>query len=62
MNLFDGSGLSRYNLITTKALIIIFGKIFTQIGFERIKKIFPNNIIIDNYEDFVWGKTGNFKK
>ena len=32
-----------------------------MVGMERIKKIFPNNFIIDNYEDFVWGKTGTLK-
>ena len=61
MNLFDGSGLSRYNLITTEALIISLEKIYQMVGIERIKKIFPNNFIIDNYEDFVWGKTGTLK-
>ena len=61
MNLFDGSGLSRYNLITTEALIISLERIYKMVGIERIKKIFPNNFIIDNYEDFVWGKTGTLK-
>ena len=61
MNLFDGSGLSRYNLITTEALIISLERIYQMVGIERIKKIFPNNFIIDNYEDFVWGKTGTLK-
>ena len=61
MNLFDGSGLSRYNLITPEALIISLERIYLMVGIERIKKIFPNNFIIDNYEDFVWGKTGTLK-
>ena len=61
MNLFDGSGLSRYNLITTEVLIISLERIYQMVGIERIKKIFPNNFIIDNYEDFVWGKTGTLK-
>ena len=61
MNLFDGSGLSRYNLITPEALVISLEKIYFMVGMERIKKIFPNNFIIDNYEDFVWGKTGTLK-
>ena len=61
MNLFDGSGLSRYNLITPEALIISLERIYYMIGIERIKKIFSNNFIIDNYEDFVWGKTGTLK-
>ena len=61
MNLFDGSGLSRYNLITPEALIISLERIYYMVGIERIKKIFSNNFIIDNYEDFVWGKTGTLK-
>ena len=61
MNLFDGSGLSRYNLISAEALIISLERIYQMVGIERIKKIFPNNFIIDNYEDFVWGKTGTLK-
>ena len=61
MNLFDGSGLSRYNLITPEALVISLERIYFLVGMERIKKIFPNNFIIDNYEDFVWGKTGTLK-
>ena len=61
INLFDGSGLSRYNLITPEALIISLERIYYMIGIERIKKIFSNNFIIDNYEDFVWGKTGTLK-
>ena len=61
MELFDGSGLSRYNLITTEALIISLERIYQMVGIERIKKIFPNNFIIDNNEDFVWGKTGTLK-
>ncbi len=61
MNLFDGSGLSRYNLITPEALVISLERIYFMVGMERIKKIFPNNFIIDNYEDFVWGKTGTLK-
>ncbi len=61
MNLFDGSGLSRYNLITPEALVISLERIYFMVGMDRIKKIFPNNFIIDNYEDFVWGKTGTLK-
>ena len=61
MELFDGSGLSRYNLITPEALVISLERIYFMVGMERIKKIFPNNFIIDNYEDFVWGKTGTLK-
>ena len=28
---------------------------------ERVKRIFPNNFIIEDNEDFVWGKSGTLK-
>ncbi|MDA9041906.1 D-alanyl-D-alanine carboxypeptidase, partial [Flavobacteriaceae bacterium] len=59
--LHDGSGLSRYNLIKPSSLIIALEKIYQHYGLERIKKIFPNNYIINETEDFVWGKTGTLK-
>ena len=59
--LYDGSGLSRYNLIKPSSLIIALEKIYQHYGLERIKKIFPNNYIINETEDFVWGKTGTLK-
>ena len=59
--LFDGSGLSRYNLVTPKSVISSLHDIYNLIGIDRIKKIFPENYIIQNEEDFVWGKTGTLK-
>ena len=61
IQLFDGSGLSRYNLIKPSSLVLALEKIYQHYGFERIKKIFPNNYIITGTEDFVWGKTGTLK-
>ena len=61
MELFDGSGLSRYNLITPEALVISLERIYLSIGLERVKRIFPNNFIIEDNEDFVWGKSGTLK-
>ena len=61
MELFDGSGLSRYNLITPEALVNSLERIYLSIGLERVKRIFPNNFIIEDNEDFVWGKTGTLK-
>ena len=61
IQLFDGSGLSRYNLIKPSSLVLALEKIYQHYGFERIKKIFPNNYIIIGTEDFVWGKTGTLK-
>ena len=61
IKLFDGSGLSRYNLITPNALISSLENIYQLIGLERIKNIFPKNYILKNTEDFVWGKTGTLR-
>ena len=61
IELFDGSGLSRYNLVTPRSVILSLLDIYNLIGFERIKKIFPENYIIQNEENFVWGKTGTLK-
>jgi len=61
MELFDGSGLSRYNLITPEALVTSLERIYLMVGLERVRRIFPSNFIIDNFEDFVWGKTGTLK-
>ena len=61
MELFDGSGLSRYNLITPEALVNSLERIYLSIGLERVKRIFPNNFIIEDNEDFVWGKSGTLK-
>jgi len=61
IQLFDGSGLSRYNLITPNALISSLENIYQLIGLERIKNIFPKNYILKDTEDFVWGKTGTLR-
>ena len=58
---FDGSGLSRYNMIQPKSIIYILNEIYNHWGLERIKEIFPNNYIIDRKEEFVWGKTGTLR-
>jgi len=61
IELFDGSGLSRYNLATPKSVVLSLHDIYNLIGFDRIKNIFPENYIIQNEENFVWGKTGTLK-
>ena len=61
IQLFDGSGLSRYNLIKPSSLVLALEKIYQYLGPNRIKKVFPNNYIITGTEDFVWGKTGTLK-
>ena len=61
IQLYDGSGLSRYNLIKPSSLVLALEKIYQYFGLDRIKKIFSNNYIITETEDFVWGKTGTLK-
>ena len=61
IQLYDGSGLSRYNLIKPSSLVLALEKIYQYFGPDRIKKIFPNNYIISGTDDFVWGKTGTLK-
>ena len=61
IQLYDGSGLSRYNLINSSSLISALEKIYHYYGFEKIKEIFPNNYIMNDTDDFVWGKTGTLK-
>ena len=61
IQLYDGSGLSRYNLIKPSSLVLALEKIYQNLGPDRIKKVFPNNYIITGTKDFVWGKTGTLK-
>ena len=61
IQLFDGSGLSRYNLIKPSSLVLALEQIYQYFGPDRIKKIFPSNYIITGTDDFVWGKTGTLK-
>lgn len=63
---FDGSGLSRYNLITPKHLIHILNYIYLTKGVEWIKKIFPSGgesgTIKNSYKGnppYVYAKTGS---
>ncbi len=61
LQIYDGSGLSRYNLIQPSLIVSSLEKIDNYYDFETIKEIFPNNYIIDNTEAFAWGKTGTLK-
>ena len=61
VQLYDGSGLSRYNLIQPSSIVSSLEKINYYYDFEKIKEIFPSNYIITDTEAFVWGKTGTLK-
>jgi D-alanyl-D-alanine carboxypeptidase/D-alanyl-D-alanine-endopeptidase (penicillin-binding protein 4) len=61
IQLYDGSGLSRYNLTQPSSIVSSLEKIDYYYDFETIKEIFPDNYIITDTEAFVWGKTGTLK-
>ena len=58
---YDGSGLSRYNMIQSKSIIYVLNEIYNYWGLKKIKENFPNNYIINGKENFVWGKTGTLR-
>lgn len=47
----DGSGLSRYNLVTPQSMVSLLQKIEAEVGFETIRQTFP-----------VGGKSGTIRK
>jgi len=61
----DGSGLSRYNLITPLSLVEILRRIYLEVGITRIKELFPaggqSGTIKDYYHadpPYIYAKTG----
>ena len=66
---FDGSGLSRYNMITSRSIVSILQKIHSKIGLEGIKRYFAtfgkSGNLSQNFrksENLVmYAKTGNIK-
>ena len=65
----DGSGLSRYNLITPRSLVYILDKIQKQLSRPRLLRIFPgggiSGTIENNYKNgrrpYVFAKTGTLR-
>ena len=41
----DGSGVSRYNMITARTLVSVLKKIHDKVGFQNIKNYFPSGFI-----------------
>ncbi|MFT6856055.1 MAG: D-alanyl-D-alanine carboxypeptidase/D-alanyl-D-alanine-endopeptidase (penicillin-binding protein 4) [Cyclobacteriaceae bacterium] len=65
---YDGSGLSRYNLITPKSLVEVLNQIYQRLSFEEIKSVFPiggESGTIRNYykseTPYIIAKTGTLK-
>jgi len=44
----DGSGVSRYNMVTPRALVAVLKKIYEKAGFQNIKNYFPSGFIKGN--------------
>lgn len=59
----DGSGISRYNMVTPRTLVSVLQKIDQDFGWENIKKIFPKSNVPGTLKDYeglenVYAKTG----
>ena len=61
----DGSGVSRYNMVTPRTLIAVLKNIHREIGLESIKEYFPKSGrsgTLKNYEiRNVYAKTGSLR-
>ena len=66
---FDGSGLSRYNMITSRSIVSVLQKIHIEIGLEGIKRYFSTFGGLGNLSEsyrisenlVIFAKTGNIK-
>lgn len=61
----DGSGLSRYNLVTPRSMVWIWQQLYQKVPFEHLKQLLPaggESGTLRNYyknaEPYVYGKTG----
>ena len=61
----DGSGVSRYNMITPRTLIAVLKKIYKEAGLETIKKYFPQSGSSGTLKDYairnVYARTGTLR-
>ena len=64
----DGSGVSRYNMLTPRSLVAVLEQIHQQIGMEEIKKFFPSTTLNGIEKDpwgsdqpYVFAKTGTLR-
>ncbi|MEP7324126.1 MAG: D-alanyl-D-alanine carboxypeptidase [Saprospiraceae bacterium] len=62
---YDGSGLSRYDLITPRTLVYILNKVMSRLTMDGIKKIFPTGGIgtlskwYQGPSPYIYAKTGS---
>ena len=61
----DGSGVSRYNMITPRTLIAVLKKIYWEAGIETIRKYFPVSTTLSTLKEYqlreVYVKTGTLR-
>jgi len=61
----DGSGVSRYNMITPRTLIAVLKKIHHKVGLETIIDYFPKSTVSGTLKDYqlteVYAKTGTLR-
>jgi len=61
----DGSGVSRYNMITPRTLIAVLKKIYNKVGFQTIKNYFPKSRLSGTIKNYnlknVYAKTGTLR-
>ncbi|TVR88605.1 MAG: hypothetical protein EA411_04425 [Saprospirales bacterium] len=69
INWYDGSGLSRYNLISPRTLTYILHHLFEEYGMDKVEEFFPaggrsgtiRNRYAGNGSPFVFAKTGTLR-
>jgi D-alanyl-D-alanine carboxypeptidase/D-alanyl-D-alanine-endopeptidase (penicillin-binding protein 4) len=61
----DGSGISRYNMITPRTVIEVLKKIYYKVGLKQIKNYFPQSGFSGTIKNFnlknVFAKTGTLR-
>ena len=61
----DGSGVSRYNMITPRTLVAVLKKIHGKVGFQNIKNYFPKGALSGTIKKYdlknVYAKTGTLR-
>ena len=61
----DGSGVSRYNMVTTRSITAVLKKIYNSIGWEKIKTYFPESKVSGTLKMYslknVFAKTGTLR-
>jgi len=61
----DGSGVSRYNMITPRTVVAVLKKIHNKVGFQNIKNYFPKGALSGTLKEYdlknVYAKTGTLR-